>query len=106
MDLACPMFNPRYWKRGDIYANSYDIALTIKGGWQKYTYEKVGYQTIFRGRLSYAPDFKSPIFSAPIPSNFNSALAIEISAGIDGIFDFVKNDKSSFGMILGINGGS
>lgn len=62
MDLACPMFNPRYWKRGDIYTNSYDIALAIEGGWQKYTYEKVGYQTIFRGRLSYAPDFKSPIF--------------------------------------------
>lgn len=32
MDLACPMFNPRYWKRGDIYANSYDIALAIEGG--------------------------------------------------------------------------
>lgn len=106
MDLACPMFNPRYWKRGDIYANSFDIALAIEGGFQRYTHEKIGYQTIFRGRLSYAPDFKSPIFSAPIPNNFNSAISIEISAGIDGIFDFVKNDKSSFGMILGINGGA
>lgn len=105
MDLACPMFNPRYWKRGDIYANSFDIALAIEGGWQKYTYEKVGYQTMFRGRISYAPDFSSPIFSAPIPKKFNEALSIELSAGIDGIFDFIKNDETSFGMILGINGG-
>lgn len=106
MDLACPMFNPRYWKRGDIYANSFDIALALEGGWQKYTSEKIGYQVMFRGRLSYAPDFKSPIFSAPIPDNFSSALSIEFSAGIDGIFDFVKNNESSFGMILGINGGA
>ncbi|HIY43824.1 MAG TPA: hypothetical protein IAA23_02175 [Candidatus Helicobacter avistercoris] len=47
---------------------------------------------------------KHPIFSAPIPTKFNKALSVELSAGIDGIFDFIKNDKSSFGMILGING--
>lgn len=51
-------------------------------------------------------DFKNPIISAPIPKNFTQAFSFELSAGIDGIFDFIKNDKSSFGMILRINGGA
>ena len=104
---SVPAFEPRFFKtiRDELLGNSLEFALAIEGGWQKYTHKKVGYQTMFRGRFLYMSDFSSPIFPAPIPSKFNEALSVEVSAGIDGIFDFVKNDKSSFGMILGINGG-
>ncbi|RDU71104.1 hypothetical protein [Helicobacter brantae] len=103
-----PAFQPRFFKsiKGELIGNSLEFALAIEGGWQKYTYEKVGYQTIFRGRVIYMSDFSSPIFSSPIPNKFNEALSLELSAGIDGIFDFIKNDEVSFGMILGINGGA
>ena len=107
-DLGPVLFNPRLDEVGkkELIGNSLEFALAIEGGWQKYTHKKVGYQTMFRGRFLYMSDFSSPIFPAPIPSKFNEALSVEVSAGIDGIFDFVKNDKSSFGMILGINGGA
>lgn len=102
-----PAFQPRFFKsiKDELIGNSLEFPFAIEGGWQKYTYEKVGYQTMFRGRFLYMSDFSSPIFSAPIPNKFNEALSIELSAGIDGIFDFIKNDETSFGMILGINGG-
>lgn len=108
VDLVEAPINPRFIKSQNqvLIGNSLNFSLAIEGGWQKYTYEKIGYQTIFRGRFVYMSDFKHPIFSAPIPKNFTQAFAFELSAGIDGIFDFVKNDKSSFGMILGINGGA
>ena len=107
-DLGAVLFNPRFDKVGkkELIGNSLEFTLAIEGGWQKYTYEKVGYQTMFRGRFVYMSDFSSPIFSAPIPNKFNEALSLEVSAGIDGIFDFVKNNEISFGMILGINGGA
>lgn len=107
-DLSLPLINPRLYKsaKKELIGNSLEFALAIEGGWQKYTYEKVGYQATFRGRFVYMSDFKNPIISAPIPKNFTQAFAFELSAGIDGIFDFIKNDKSSFGMILGINGGA
>lgn len=106
-DLGLPLINPRLYNvaKKELIGNSLEFPLAIEGGWQKYTYEKVGYQTMFRGRVIYMSDFSSPIFSAPIPNKFNEALSIELSAGIDGIFDFIKNDETSFGMILGINGG-
>ena len=102
-----PAFEPRFFKsiNDELLGNSLEFALAIEGGFQRYTHEKVGYQTMFRGRFVYMSDFKNPIISAPIPKNFTQAFSFELSAGIDGIFDFIKNDKSSFGMILGINGG-
>lgn len=108
VDLVEAPINPRIIKSQSqvLIGNSLDFALAIEGGFQRYTHEKVGYQTMFRGRFVYMPDFKNPIISAPIPKNFTQAFAFELSAGIDGIFDFIKNDKSSFGMILGINGGA
>lgn len=107
-DIVEIPLNPRFYKasKEEFLGNSLEFALAIEGGWQKYTYEKVGYQTIFRGRVIYMSDFSSPVFSAPIPKKFNEALSLEVSAGIDGIFDFIKNDETSFGMILGINGGA
>lgn len=107
-DLVEIPLNPRFFKgsKEEFLGSSLEFALAIEGGFQRYTHEKVGYQTMFRGRFVYMSDFKHPIFSAPIPKKFNEALSVELSAGIDGIFDFVKNDKSSFGMILGINGGA
>lgn len=106
-DLGLPVLNPRFFKQAkdELVGNSLEFALAVEGGWQKYTYEKVGYQAVFRGRFVYMSDFRNPIFSAPIPTKFHDALSIEVSAGVDGIFDFVKNDNSSFGMILGINAG-
>ncbi|RDU72194.1 hypothetical protein [Helicobacter brantae] len=106
-DLSLTLINPRFFEvaKKELVGNSLEYALAIEGGWQKYTYEKVGYQTMFRGRFVYMSDFSSPIFSAPIPDKFNSGLSVEISAGVDGIFDFIKSEDCSFGMILGINGG-
>ena len=108
MDLGSPILNPRIWKVDQKYleGNSLNIALSLEGGWQKYTYEKVGYQVIFRGRINYATDFKSPIFNAPKTSIYKIAFLATASAGIDGIFDFVKSNENSFGMILGINAGA
>ena len=96
VDLVEAPVNPRIIKNQNqvLIGNSLEFALAIEGGWQKYTYEKVGYQTMFRGRFLYMSDFSSPIFSAPIPNKFNEALSLEVSAGIDGIFDFVKNNET------------
>lgn len=106
--VEVPLVNPRTIKkqRQILLGNSLEYNIAIEGGWQKYTYEKVGYQVMFRGRFVYMSDFSSPIFSAPIPNKYNSGLTFELSAGIDGIFDFVKTEDYSFGMILGINGGA
>ena len=67
-----PAFEPRFFKsiNDELLGNSLEFALAIEGGWQKYTYEKVGYQATFRGRFVYMSDFKNPIISAPIPKNF------------------------------------
>lgn len=67
-----PAFEPRFFKsiNDELLGNSLEFALAIEGGFQRYTHEKVGYQTMFRGRFVYMSDFKNPIISAPIPKNF------------------------------------
>lgn len=44
-DLSLPLINPRLYKsaKKELIGNSLEFALAIEGGWQKYTYEKVGY---------------------------------------------------------------
>ena len=83
-----------YYLRGISYGGG------ILGGWQKYTYEKVGMRNtlglrVFGSKAAKVGDdkFKERKGEITVDTTFYYAL--------DGLFDFVKNGENRFGMNLG-----
>ena len=82
-----------YYLRGISYGGG------ILGGWQKYTYEKVGMRNtlglrVFGSKAAKVGDdkFKERKGEVTVDTTFYYAL--------DGLFDFVKNGENRFGMKL------
>ncbi|WP_170126714.1 hypothetical protein [Helicobacter brantae] len=88
----------------------------VMGGLQKYTYEKVGIRHSFGFKFSYIPNVTSirdKTLKEYCVVNCDKAKEYKFSNthgnqsvlyyALDGLFDFVKTDKTRFGMILGIS---
>lgn len=73
-----------------------NIAITT--GKQKYTYEKVGWRYLFTLRADYMDGWK---YRENKDLHLKSGWGINATFAIDGMFDFVRENNSSFGMILG-----
>lgn len=75
-----------------------NIAITTEK--QKYTYEKVGWRYLFALRADYMNGWKYR--SDEKNFHLKSGWGLNATFAIDGLFDFVRENNSSFGMILGV----
>lgn len=89
----------------------------ILGGWQKYTYEKVGIRNTLGFAFSYTPNISSIkkgqsyhefciIFCKNTKEyiyNNRTAQHYDFYYALDGLFDFVKSGESRFGMSFGFS---
>ncbi|VEJ24740.1 Uncharacterised protein [Helicobacter cholecystus] len=102
--------NPIFNVKDSPFGVGYSIG--ILGGWQKYTYEKVGVRNTLGFAFSYVPDLGAiktgrncSFCTNKQPTNFKgiSGESYSFYYGFDGLFDFVKSDDNHrFGMNLGI----
>lgn len=74
-----------------------NIAITT--GKQKYTYENIGWRYLFTLRADYMDGWK---YRDNENFNLKSGWGLNATFAVDGMFDFVKSNNSSFGMILGV----
>lgn len=74
-----------------------NIAITT--GKQKYTYEKVGWRYLFILRVDYMDGWK---YKEDQDFHLKSGWGLNATVAIDGMFDFIRENNSSFGMILGL----
>lgn len=74
----------------------------ILGGWQKYTYEKVGMRNTLGLRVFGAKSFEAKQTEY---EKYEKDLFIDTTFyyALDGLFDFVKNGDNRFGMSLGFS---
>ena len=74
----------------------------ILGGWQKYTYEKIGMRNTLGLRVFGAKNLKAKNASY---EKYEKDLFIDTTFyyAFDGLFDFVKNGNNRFGMSLGFS---
>lgn len=102
--------NPSFSPEGSAFGLGYSFG--ISGGWQKYTYEKVGIRNTFGFLFSYIPDLGSIRKAKPDacffchskkPTDFKgvSGQGYNFYYALDGVFDFLKNNEIRFGMIFG-----
>lgn len=89
------------------YAGQMNYLLNIIGGWQRYTYEKVGLRFSFGIRAYYIERFGEVSYDDPQKDKKNyhhlgDGGGFYGSINYDGLFDFVRNGDRHFGMILGI----
>lgn len=89
-------FNNRLGGYAPTRAFGGNIAITM--GKQKYTYEKVGWRYLFALRADYMDGWK---YRKNKDLNLKSGWGINATFAVDGMFDFVRESNSSFGMILG-----
>ena len=89
----------------------------ILGGWQKYTYEKIGMRNTLGFNFSYVPNissikkgglYKEPCFlncknTKEYDYNSRNAQHYDAYYALDGLFDFVKNGNNRFGMSVGFS---
>ena len=103
--------NPSFSPEGNAFGLGYSFG--ISGGWQKYTYEKVGIRNTFGFLFSYIPDLGSIRKADPDsclfchsekPTDFKgiSGQGYNFYYALDGVFDFLKNNDVRFGMIFGV----
>lgn len=89
------------------YAGEMNYLLGIIGGFQKYTYEKVGFRFSFGIKGYYVEKFGNVSYD---DSNIANKTYHSLGDGggfyaviyYDGLFDFVHSGDNRFGMILGI----
>ena len=89
------------------YAGKMNYLLGIVGGFQKYTYEKVGFRFSFGIKGYYVEKFGEVSYD---DSNVVNKTYHSLGDGggfyavlyYDGLFDFVHSGENRFGMILGI----
>ena len=89
------------------YASKMNYLLGLVGGFQKYTYEKVGFRFSFGIRGYHVGKFGKVSYDDP---KINNKTYHQLGDGggayalvyYDGLFDFVKSGDKRFGMILGI----
>lgn len=74
----------------------------ILGGWQKYTYEKVGMRNTLGLRVFGAKNLKAKQIEY---EKYEKDLFVDSTFyyALDGLFDFVKNGNNHFGMSLGFS---
>lgn len=74
----------------------------IFGGWQKYTYEKVGMRNTLGLRVFGAKNLKAKQTEY---EKYEKDLFVDTTFyyALDGLFDFVKNGENRFGMSLGFS---
>ena len=96
------LFKNDYGLRGLSYGAG------IVGGWQKYTYEKVGMRNTLGLRIFGTKNTKSgnieDTFLGDVKfANETKSLIIDVVPyyALDGLFDFVKSGDNRFGMSLG-----
>lgn len=90
-------FNTRLAGYSPTRAFGGNIAITAGG--QKYTYEKVGWRYVFVLRADYMDSWK---YRYNQNFHLKSGWGINATMAIDGMFDFIRANNSSFGMILGV----
>lgn len=90
-------FNSRLGGVNPTRAFGGNIAFAI--GKQKYTSEKIGWRYLFGLRADYMDGWQ---YYDNENFHLKSGWGINASFAIDGMFDFVKQNNSRFGMILGI----
>ena len=102
--------NPSFHPKGNPFGLGYSIGFS--GGWQKYTFEKVGLRNTLGFLFSYVPDLASiqrgsgdncMFCKSDKPTDFKgiSGQGYNFYYALDGLFDFVKNGETRFGMSLG-----
>ena len=105
--------NPTFFPSNTYLGMGYSLG--ILGGWQKYTYEKVGMRNTLGFTFSFVPNISSiqkgdyEKFELCIFRCKNQKVDFTEARGqnydfyyaLDGLFDFVKQNKNHFGTSLG-----
>lgn len=83
-DLGPVLFNPRLDEVGkkELVGNSLEFALAIEGGFQRYTHEKVGYQTMFVGDLCICRISKILLFQHRFPKISHKPFLLSFPQGL------------------------
>lgn len=84
---------------GDSPTRAFGGNIAITTGKQKYTYEKVGWRYLFILRVDYMDGWK---YKESQDLHLKSGWGLNATVAVDGMFDFVREGNSSFGMILGL----
>lgn len=79
-----PAFEPRFFKsiNDELLGNSLEFALAIEGGFQRYTHEKVGYQTMFVGDLCICRISKILLFQHRFPKISHKPFLLSFPQGL------------------------
>lgn len=105
--------NPTFFPSNTYLGVGYSLG--ILGGWQKYTYEKVGMRNTLGFAFSFVPNISSiqkgdyEKFELCIFRCKNQKVDFTEARGqnydfyyaLDGLFDFIKQDRNHFGTSLG-----
>ncbi len=112
MDIV-PLFFIQLSSNIGLFQNTYGLrglsyGAGIVGGWQKYTYEKVGMRNtlglrVFGTKITKSGNIEDTFLGDVKFANETKSLIIDVVPyyALDGLFDFVKNGRNRFGMNLG-----